>query len=75
MYVRLKQFLIERKIKNKEVALQLGMSAGNFSKKINNKKNADFNLNQVRRICELYGLDPNIYFFSNKSCLNDNESK
>ena len=47
MYIRLKQFLIE--------------------------KGADFNLIQVRKICEMYKLDPNVYFFSNKSCLNDNK--
>lgn len=74
MYVRLKQFLIEKGIKNKDVAFKLGMSEGNFSKKINNKKGADFNLIQVRKICKMYKLDPNIYFFSNVSCLNDNKN-
>ena len=72
MYIRLKQFLIEKNIKNKDVASQLGMSEGSFSKKINNRKGADFNLIQVRKICKMYNLDPNVYFFSNKSFLNDN---
>nr|DAS95654.1 MAG TPA: Cro/C1-type HTH DNA-binding domain protein [Caudoviricetes sp.] len=73
MYIRLKQFLIEKNIKNKEVACKLGISEGNFSRKINNRKGADFNLTQVRDICKMYNLDPNIYFFSNSSCLNDNK--
>ena len=64
MYIRLKQFLIERNIKNKDVASQIGISESSFSKKINTKKGSDFNLNQVRKICKLYNLDPNIYFFS-----------
>lgn len=64
MYIRLKQFLIERNIKNKDIASQIGISESSFSKKINTKKGSDFNLNQVRKICKLYNLDPNIYFFS-----------
>ena len=73
MYIRLKQFLIEKNIKNKDVARKLGISEGNFSRKINNRKGADFNLTQVRDICKMYNLDPNIYFFSNSSFLNDNK--
>lgn len=64
MYIRLKQFLIERNIKNKDIASQIGISESSFSKKINTKKGSDFNLNQVRKICKLYNLDPNVYFFS-----------
>ena len=74
MYIRLKQFLIEKGLKNKDVALKLGMSESNFSRKINNKKGADFSLIQVRKICKMYKLDPNIYFFSITSCLNDNKN-
>lgn len=62
MYVKLKQFMLEKKIKSKDMAKILGISKSLFSKKVN-QKGSDFNLNEVRIICQKYNLDGNIYFF------------
>ncbi|MFZ8015666.1 helix-turn-helix domain-containing protein [Fusobacterium watanabei] len=62
MYIKLKQFMLEKKIKSKDMAKILGISKSLFSKKIN-RKGSDFNLNEVRTICQKYNLDGNIYFF------------
>lgn len=48
-YVKLRIFLLENGIKDKDVAKLIGVNASTFSKKINNKK-TDFNLKEVRKI-------------------------
>lgn len=62
MYVKLRQFMIENKIKSKNMAKTLGIDESLFSKKIN-RNGSDFNLNEVRKLCQKYKLDGNIYFF------------
>lgn len=62
MYVKLRQFMIENKIKSKNMAEILGIDESLFSKKIN-QNGSDFNLNEVRKLCQKYKLDGNIYFF------------
>ena len=62
MYLKLKQFMLEKNIKNKDMAKILGINEAVFSKKIN-MKGSDFNLNEVRKLCEAYHLDGNKYFF------------
>lgn len=62
MYVKLRQFMIENKIKSKNMAETLGIDESLFSKKIN-QNGSDFNLNEVRKLCQKYKLDGNIYFF------------
>ena len=62
MYVKLRQFIIEKKIKSKDMANILGISKSSFSKKIN-QNGSDFNLNEIRIMCQKYNLDGNIYFF------------
>lgn len=61
-YVKLRIFLLENGIKDKDVAKLIGVNASTFSKKINNKK-TDFNLKEVRKICDKYRIDPKSYFF------------
>ena len=62
MYIKLRQFMIENKIKSKNMAETLGIDESLFSKKIN-QNGSDFNLNEVRKLCQKYKLDGNIYFF------------
>ena len=62
MYVKLRQFMIEKKIKSKDMANILGISKSSFSKKIN-QNGSDFNLNEIRIMCRKYNLDGNVYFF------------
>lgn len=64
MYLKLKQFMLERNIKNKDMSKVLGIKESVFSKKIN-MKGSDFNLNEVRKLCQTYNLDANIFFFIN----------
>ena len=54
--------MIENKIKSKNMAETLGIDESLFSKKIN-QNGSDFNLNEVRKLCQKYKLDGNIYFF------------
>lgn len=61
-YVKLRIFFLENGIKDKDVAKLIGVNTSTFSKKINNKK-TDFNLKEVRKICDEYGIDPKLYFF------------
>lgn len=62
MYLKLKQFMLEKNIKNKDMAKTLGVNKSVFSKKIN-MKGSDFTLDEVRKLCEAYQLDGNKYFF------------
>lgn len=62
MYLKLRQFMLEKNIKNKDMAKILGIKESVFSKKIN-MKGSDFNSNEVRKLCETYQLDGNKYFF------------
>lgn len=62
MYLKLRQFMLEKNIKNKDMAKILGIKESVFSKKIN-MKGSDFNLNEVQKLCETYQLDGNKYFF------------
>ena len=72
MYLKLKQHLIEIGMKNKELSELTGISESSLSRKINGK-GIDFNLNEVRTLCEKLKIDPNLYFFSSPCCSNDNK--
>ncbi|AYZ73442.1 XRE family transcriptional regulator [Fusobacterium necrophorum] len=63
MYVKLKQFMVEKSLKNKDLADLLDISYPCISKKLN-QKGSDFTVKEVKCLCEKYGLDANLYFFS-----------
>lgn len=60
-YNKLKSFMALKGIKSKEVAELLGITAQTFSAKIN-RNGQDFTIEQVRIICNTYGLDSNDIF-------------
>ncbi len=62
-YTKLRIFLLENGIKNKEVAKLLEIDDSTFSRKISKKTKTDFNLDEVRKICDNYKIDPKKYFF------------
>ena len=63
-YTKLRIFLLENGIKNKEVAKLLEIDDSTFSRKISKKTKTDFNLDEVRKICDNYKIDPKKYFFT-----------
>lgn len=60
-YGKLKGFMAENGIKNKDMAELLGITETSFSSKIN-KKGQDFTAEQMRIICNTYQLDANKFF-------------
>lgn len=65
-YGKLKGFMDEHGIKNKDMAELLGITEVSFSAKIN-QKNQDFTVEQIRTICNTYKLNANKFFWF-KSC-------
>lgn len=62
-YSKLKGFLAENGIKQREVAKLLGVTDSTFSNKIN-KNNADFTMGEVAKMCKVFNLDSNVFFLS-----------
>lgn len=62
-YFKLKAYLVENNIKQNEVAKYLDMNKSTFSRKLN-RKYGDFTIEEVRKICNRYNLDANIYFLA-----------
>ena len=60
-YNKLKGYLAENEIKNKDVAKLLGVTETSFSKKIN-RNGQDFTADQIRTLCNKYKLDANKFF-------------
>lgn len=60
-YMKLKAFLAENGIKQKEVAEMLDITQTSFSCKIN-RNGQDFTMDEVRKLCNEYNLDPNEIF-------------
>lgn len=60
-YLKLKGFLVENQIKSQDVAKLLGLTDTSFSKKIN-RNGQDFNAAEIRKMCEEYKLDANVFF-------------
>ena len=60
-YTKLKAYFIEKGLRQKEVAKELGIGRATLNCKINRKK-ADFTLNEVRKLRDTFGVDPSIFF-------------
>ena len=60
-YLKLKGFLVENQIKSQDVAKLLNVTETTFSKKIN-RNGQDFNAGEIRKMCEEYKLDANLFF-------------
>lgn len=64
-YFRLKGYLAENDIKQREVAKLVGKSPAAFNQNINGT-GADFSARDIRIICENYKLSADEYFFNQK---------
>ncbi|PKF21688.1 hypothetical protein CW684_04660 [Macrococcoides caseolyticum] len=60
--LKLKQYMIEHDIKQKELAKVLGITQSLFSQKINENRST-FSLEEVRLLCAYLGLNMHEYFF------------
>ena len=59
--LKYKGFLAEKGIKQSEVAELLGIDVANVNQKINGKQ--EWTFPQVKKLCEHYSLEADIYFF------------
>lgn len=59
-YPKVKAYLVENNIKQKEVADFLGITVTSFNNKLNGR--GDFAMRQVRCMCKHFGID--VSFFS-----------
>lgn len=60
-YSKLKGFLVEKNIKQKDVAELLNMTISTFNKKLNGT-GADFTMQEARLICMKYNVKAEIFF-------------
>ena len=60
--MKVKSFLIENNIKQKDVANELGMSVPTLNKKLNGTIGADFRISEARIMCLKYGIDSKLFF-------------
>lgn len=60
-YWKLKGFLAENNIKQKQVAALLGLSVPAFNKRLNGT-GKDFSVREARKICTTYNADVEIFF-------------
>lgn len=61
VYGKYKGFLASRGISYTKEAERLGIALVTFSNKIN-KRRADFSVDEIKNICQHYGLDANDFF-------------
>ncbi len=59
-YPKFKGLLVERGIKQKDIAFLLGMTISSFNNKLNGK--GDFTITDVKKICTFLDLEPDIFF-------------
>lgn len=60
-YLKVKAFLVENRIKQKDVAKELNMSVPTINKKLNGT-GADFTIIEARKFCLKFKADPKIFF-------------
>lgn len=60
-FSKLKGFFVENNIKQQEVADLLGISRSTFNLKLNGK-GMDFTCTEVRKMCQKYNLNADIFF-------------
>lgn len=59
-YPKVKGFLVEHGIKQKDVAVILDITVSTFNNKLNGV--GDFTMTEVRKMCYELGIDANIFF-------------
>lgn len=60
-YNKFKGYLASNNIRHKDVAEMLGITYTTFSKKIN-RSNADFTIDEIRKICNKYNISSDQFF-------------
>lgn len=60
-YLKLKGWMTENKVKQKDLAELIGKNVPTVNRKLNGK--SKFNVDEIRLICETYGLSADVYFF------------
>ncbi|PNZ42169.1 helix-turn-helix domain-containing protein [Staphylococcus simulans] len=63
-YNKLKGLLIERGIKNKDLAELLDVNRTTVNKKLNRTNGNDFSMTEVRKICLYLDISADIYFLN-----------
>lgn len=63
-YNKLKGLLIERGIKNKDLADLLDVNRTTVNKKLNRTNGNDFSMTEVRKICLYLDISADIYFLN-----------
>lgn len=61
-FLKLKMLLMERNIKQKELAIKVGIPIVSLNQKIN-RRGSSFTLDEASRICELLSISLDEYFF------------
>jgi transcriptional regulator with XRE-family HTH domain len=59
-YPKFKALLVERGIRQKEVAAMLGITLSNFNNKLNGI--GDFTITDVKKICKELGIKADLFF-------------
>ena len=62
-YIELKKFILEKNMKQQELANILGIDRSTFNSKLNSNE-AEFTLQEVRILCKKYNLDANKFFLN-----------
>lgn len=65
-YNKFKGLLVERGIKQQEIADLLGMDRTRFNLILNGQQGKDFKVHEVNKICEHLGISADKYFFNQK---------
>lgn len=60
-YIKFKQWCIEHNIKQKDIALTLGISESFCSRKLNSSE-FNFTIKQIQCLCNTYKISPDIFF-------------
>ena len=62
-YVELKKFILEKNMKQQELADLLGIDRSTFNSKLNSNE-AEFTLQEMRILCKKYKIDANKFFLN-----------
>lgn len=65
-YNKFKGYLVEKGIRQNEIAELLGMNRIKFNLIVNGQQGRDFKVHEVNLICEHLGISADKYFFNQK---------
>lgn len=65
-YTRFKGFLVEKGIRQDEIATLLGVPRVSINLILNGRRGRDFTGRQIEKICETYNISAHDYFFTRK---------